>query len=398
MKKIELFTNKEDCCACGACLNACPKGAISMTRDENGFLYPTIDSESCVECGKCVNTCSFVHHERLNSTDTPMVYVSAAKDKNINKKSASGGIFAELALCVLSKNGVVFGSAWTDDYSAEHIRIDSAEELYRIQGSKYVQSNIGSTYSQAKSALEDGKTVLFSGTPCQISGLRSFLNRDYRSLYTVDIVCHGVPSDSILKDDVRHQLRKKGLPEQGATVSFRSKDKGWGTTGTITSGDKKLPFDAIRSPYYSYFLKGSIYRDSCYNCRYASEPRVGDITLGDYWGVEKNHPDVDSVIKIEDGVSCVIANTAKGKELFSMLSERVSTLESTLEKAKKYNGQLSHCTKKPSNRERLLEIYRVQGYDGILKHWKKTARKERILLRIKSLIPSSLKKLLKRLG
>ncbi len=397
MKKIELYTDKENCCGCGACANVCPKEAISMKYDEIGFIYPHIDESKCIACGKCVSTCSFLHHEKINATSEPNVYAAAAKDKDVLRKSTSGGIFAEAAKWVISQGGVVFGAAWNRDYSVQHIQVTSQEDLHLLQGSKYVQSCIGDTYKDVKVALTKGITVLYAGTPCQISGLKSYLNKEYDNLFTIDIVCHGVSSDILLKNDIQYLLKKNGMLETGAVVRFRTKDKGWGTSGNIESNGKKIPFDSIHSPYYYYYLQSSIYRDSCYNCHYASEARVGDITLGDYWGVEKAHPDVESTIKTMDGVSCVLANTVKGQHLLDCISNNIHLIPSTLSKARERNGQLVHCCTKPQNRAHIFKLYKETEYVGVVKCWKKSERKARMKLRIKSWIPQPLKKLLKRI-
>ncbi len=400
MKKIELFAEPKNCRACGACASACPKDAISFFPDEFGFAYPKIDEAKCVGCGKCVATCSGLCRSETAPAappSEPKVYAAAATSDEIKRASASGGIFAEAARWVLARNGVAFGAAWNDDFSVAHVAVESPDDLPRLQGSKYVQSSIGSAFVQAKEALDRGRIVLFSGTPCQIAGLRAYLRKDYDNLYAVDIICHGVSNDALLREDVRRLLKKRGLPESGARATFRAKERGWGTSGRVSSGGEAIPFDSIRSPYYYYYLQGAIYRDSCYRCPYASTARVGDLTLGDFWGVEKALPRIEKEIDVRKGVSCVLVNAPKGAALFEAISAKIRAIPSTLEAAKRRNAQLSRPCAEPANRARLLAIYKEFGYEGLARRWEKNEKKARLKLRLKRAIPSGLKTLLKKL-
>lgn len=398
MKKVELYSDKQNCCGCSACLSICPQNAISMRCDDYGFIYPHIDQKKCIGCEKCVRACSFLHHDDFIPLNEPIVYAAAAKNSNVLQKSTSGGIFTVLAKHILAKGGIVFGAAWQEDYFVGHIRITKIEDLEMLQGSKYVQSNIGDTYLRARDDLQQGKWVLYSGTPCQISGLRSFLKKEYPNLYTVDIVCHGVSNSKLLSSDIQYLLKKYSLSDDNVEIKFRTKDQGWGASGSIYDGKKSIPFSPIISPYYYYYyLQNSIYRDSCYNCRYPSEHRIGDITLGDYWGIEKAHANVGNVIHVKDGVSCVLVNNDKGKSLFDQISMDIEYIPSTLEKAKVRNGQLIQCCKKPQNREAIFDIYKKCGYDGVIQYWRKTEKKDRMILHAKDLVPDSIKRFLKKL-
>nr|MCR4903058.1 Coenzyme F420 hydrogenase/dehydrogenase, beta subunit C-terminal domain [Butyrivibrio sp.] len=193
-----LFENKKDCCACGACLNICPKQAISMHEDEYGFIYPVVDEKLCIGCGACKKDCSY---QNKDETNVPLeCYAAVSKNKDQAKRSASAGIFSALATKTLLNGGVVYGAAFDKAWNVNHISIGSADELYKLQGSKYTQSNTGKTFSEVKKALIEGKNVLYSGTPCQIAGLKGFLGKDYNNLLTVDIVCHGVPNNKMFKE------------------------------------------------------------------------------------------------------------------------------------------------------------------------------------------------------
>lgn len=393
-----LFNDKKECCACGACLNVCPNNAITMGKDEFGFLYPKINETLCVSCGMCIKVCSFNKKNYGAGFKTPDAYAAASKDEEILKNSSSGGIFRELAGYVISLGGTIYGATWTDELKVRHIGITNKQELIKLQGSKYVQSDTANTFKAVKSELEGGKPVLFSGTPCQVSGLKSFLKKDYQNLYTIDIVCHGVPSIDFLQNDLA-LFQKDG--KKVTSVTFRDKNHNWGHgSGTISAYTKQdaksAPYTNINSPYYYYFLRGDIYRDSCYNCRYPSNGRVGDITLGDYWGIESAHPDIDKVLTVKNGVSCVLVNSDKGRELFEAVKDKLNIIPSNIEKVKSRNAQLVKCCKKTNKSTALFSEYEKSGYSGVFDFWKKNEAKAILKLKIKRLIPYKLKSLIER--
>ena len=214
MDKIVLFEDKKDCCGCGACMNKCPKKAITMCEDEAGFVYPVINEELCVKCGACQKACGFKSEITGDTSFEQKVFAFSSKDDVVITTSASGGAFAEIAKKVLTeKNGVVYGSISENrdkDWKVHHTRIDNINDLSSLQGSKYVQSEIGTTYSDVKQDLSEGRFVLFSGTPCQIDGLNHYLGKQYDNLLTVDIICHGVPSRKLYTDFLRSQEEKLG--------------------------------------------------------------------------------------------------------------------------------------------------------------------------------------------
>lgn len=282
MKDCIKIEDPKTCCGCGACVNVCPCDAIAMQEDESGFIYPVVDQERCVKCGLCRDVCVFTD-KGVGANVEPEVYAAATKNSDIIMESSSGGIFTELAEAVIDKGGVVFGAAWAEDMTLHHIGVDNKDDLKRMRGSKYAQSSTDDTYRRVKSLLDDGRYVCYSGTPCQIAGLKAFLKTDYEKLLTLDVICHGVPSMKMLKDDLAYVSGKKGIKIKD--VRFRDKSYGWGVTGSIEGDKASIKYDSGSSPYYFYFLNGEIYRESCYNCRFPSEGRQGDITLGDYWGI-----------------------------------------------------------------------------------------------------------------
>jgi coenzyme F420-reducing hydrogenase beta subunit len=383
-----VINNPKDCCGCAACLNICPKDAITMIEDEAGFLYPRVNADLCVNCGLCRKVCRF-NETSGEAAGEPKVYAAVINDRETLGQSSSGGVFSALANAVLQRGGAVFGAAWGEEFSLSHIAVRSAEELKRLRGSKYVQSSVGTTFREAKALLDAGEYVCYSGTPCQIAGLKAYLKKDYENLLTIDIICHGVPSLRMLKDDLRYVSGRN--PDELKDVRFRDKSYGWGVKGSITAPDKKMKYNAGTSPYYFYFLKGEVYRESCYNCRFPSEKRQGDITLGDYWGIRselvKRLGDVDP----DRGVSCVLVNSDKGEKWLERAKDSLSLAASDLASVKKRNGQLvSHSTPLPEHRE-LLEGYIANGYSSFTNGYKKHT-KDHVVRGIKNLIPSKAKR------
>ena len=389
MKSYITIEHPGDCCGCGACLNACPKSAITMKEDEAGFIFPAVDETLCVSCGKCVDVCVFKDKQVGAADGEPVVYAAAAKDSAVLEKSSSGGVFTSLANAVLDKGGAVFGAAWTDGITLAHLCIESKDELNRLRGLKYVQSNTGNCYRQAKQILCDGRPVLYCGTPCQIAGLKAFLGKDYENLLTADLVCHGVPSMKMLRDDLKAVAGDKF--DEIKDVRFRDKSKGWAVKGSIDTDNSHIKYDAGTSPYYFFFLKGGIYRESCYNCRFPSENRQGDITLGDYWGVP-----LDLVAKLGDvnpdkGISCVLVNTQKGKEWFDSVSGTLSFAKSSRENAEKRNKQLVSCSTHLPEHDTLLGGYIEKGYPAYREAYKKHT-KDHIVRGVKNMIPAKVKR------
>lgn len=392
-----LYQNKSDCCGCGACVNVCPRNAIKMVADECGFLYPKIDDDLCVGCRKCTTVCAF---QNINEENTPLsTYAAVSKNKEQSVKSASGGIFASLAEDFINKGGVVFGASFDEDRGVLHQRVDKIENLYLLQGSKYVQSKIGSTYKEAKKLLTAGEKVLFSGTPCQVAGLRSYLGKEYDGLLTVDIICHGVPSEKIFQSYL-HFIEDK-YKGKLTYFTFRDKNIGWGINGKAIfetpSGKKKnVTLWQSGSSYLFYFIKGWIYRENCYQCKYAGAHRPGDITLGDYWGIEKQHPEYLNGADGWDesnGISVVIANTLKGLEVLNEI-DGLEMRSSTFEKAAYGNKQLMHPSEK-GKRQEILEQYRIGGWDALENRYQKKIGIRKYASQVKALIPLKMKRWLK---
>jgi coenzyme F420-reducing hydrogenase beta subunit len=391
---IELFKSKKDCCCCAACMNICPKHAILMKSDEDGFLFPEINSDLCMECGLCKNVCAF-QNISIMEKEPIATYVAINKNKELLSTSASGGIFGALASIVLGKKGVVFGCAYNENMESEHINIDDLLDIKKIQGSKYVQSNINDSYTKAKKYLEENRWVLFTGTPCQIAGLKSYLGKEYDKLITADLICHGVPSTEFFRGYIRYLEDK--LNGRIKDFKFRDKSKGWGHQAKIIyekRGTVREKFILpIESYYYYYFLKGNIYRESCYECKYACGSREGDFTMGDYWGVEKAHP----AIETKNGVSVLLVNSIKGMQLLSDLKEYLNLTKSTFEQAREHNGQLNRPVPKSERREAILKMNHQDGYQAVANEYYRAHKWQIVLIKVRLLVPQPVKNVVKSL-
>ena len=371
---VFLFNEKSNCCACAACLNVCPKNAIIMKEGEDGFLYPYININRCVQCGKCQQVCNY--QNRINEDKPMSAYAGMAVDDEILKSSSSGGIFAILGRYVLNKGGVIYGCSlelYENGLRPEHIRIDSLSQLWKLQGSKYVQSNIGLIYRTVLKDLEKNKFVLFTGTPCQIDALYGFLGqKDYANLLTLDIICHGVPSEKMFADYL-HVLQNK-LKGRIVSFSFRDKSDGWGLKGAVEFIDikgnkKKRAIPISLSSYYKLFLTSEIYRENCYTCKYAKYSRVGDITIGDYWGIEIEHPELlvknGGPMDIKKGVSCILVNTKKGEDALKNICNSLLIEKSSIEKIARHNNQLRRPSTYTEKRQQIFMFYKKNGYEKV---------------------------------
>lgn len=392
-----LFDEKKDCCGCGACLNICPKNAISMEEDQYGFIYPKIDKKLCIGCHLCKKVCAFQNTEEENYPIETFAAVS--KDEIQARQSASGGIFAAIAQQHINEKGIVFGAAFDKEWNVCHIGIDRFDELKRLQGSKYTQSDTKETFRKTKELLESGKKVLYSGTPCQIAGLKKFLNKEYSNLLTIDIICHGVPNNKMFKEYL-NQIERE-INGEIVKFVFRDKSIGWGINGSveIKKQDKLINKKIWQSDssYLYYFTQGWIYRENCYSCKYASSHRPADITLGDYWGIEKEHPEYIEKSEWDEskGISVVIANTNKGLGVLKNLTEYLDLRESSFGKASSKNGQLKRPST-PGKREEILNEYLSNGWNGLEKRFNEKIGIQKYKSQLKSYIPKSLKRYLKR--
>lgn len=385
--------NVNICTSCEACVQICPKQCIKLELSE-GFQYkPTVDKQKCVECGLCIDVCHLNKLSIKAQADTKCM-ACVNNDEQEVALSTSGGVFGAIAKYVLELGGIVYGCAYQGHLQVKHIRINTIADLHLLRGSKYVQSRVGDTYKQAEKDLKDGKLVLYSGTPCQIAGLKSFLRKDYKNLITIDLICHGVPPASAFNKFVDGYEKKYNIVLDN--VDFRSKEnKGWGLSGYLYGHKKekiiRRKLYSFDNWYYFYFLKGAIYTSACYECKYANLNRPGDFTLGDFWGSEK----FNLSFKDAKGCSLVLLNTVRAQKIFSRLSLRYNSV--SIENACKFNGQLIAPTKKPDNYAALVNKITTLETEKIENDFIKTNKKYIVLGYAKKLIPQGIIRLIKKL-
>lgn len=308
------LVTKNKCMGCGACYNACRSDAIKMEADYTGFLYPVVDENKCIDCKLCEKACPQLSTIK-DSVINPKAYIAQNKDDEIRRQSTSGGAFTAIANEVIKQGGVVFGAAFEEDYTVRHISVENEKELEKFRNSKYVQSDIGETYKSAKEYLLKGRKVCFSGTPCQIHGLKKYLGKDFDNLITVDVMCRAVPSPKVFKKYLDDRYRKYPNMEK---VVFRDKARGY-SYSTLSIYDKNKNLYRGGSEYDQWlriFFKGFCNRESCFDCNFQTGNRISDFTLWDCWGTQNYSPKMDD----NKGTTNVIVWTSKGLELFNSIN------------------------------------------------------------------------------
>lgn len=392
-----LFDKKTQCCGCGACTAVCPVCAVSLKEDEYGFLYPAIDEEKCIHCNKCTSVCLYKNKAKTN---VPCAAYAGVTGNTDIFKSASGGAFASVATEFIKNGGIVFGAVSeikNNDLYVSHKGAKTLDELDRMLGSKYVQSDTGKAFGTVEKELKNGSEVLFSGTPCQVAALKSYLHKDYENLFTVDLICHGVPSQKLFNDYLHHITDKD---EKIKDFVFRDKSRGIVfTSRLISEANAKTKTQYIHqgtSSFYYNFLRSSIYRESCYECKFACQSRVGDITIGDFWGAKANQSEIiDDSFDPEKGISCVLVNTDNGNRLIEQYAGRLLTKKTAFDIVAMENEQLKQPSKPSPDREALLEAYKNDGYKAIEADFRKAVGNRYYVSSLKSKIPAGLKKKIK---
>ncbi|WP_440299747.1 Coenzyme F420 hydrogenase/dehydrogenase, beta subunit C-terminal domain [Huintestinicola butyrica] len=365
---------KTKCTGCFSCVQKCPKKCIDVIKDEEGFLVPAVNMELCIGCDLCEKACPQLNPVFKNE---PMeTYAAYAKEKTIVEKSTSGGVFAVVAATVLKDGGVVFGVEMTDEGIVRTCAIEKPENLYKLQGSKYVQANTRTAYEQVREYLQRDKMVLFSGTPCQVAGLYAYLGKEHKNLYTVEVVCHGVPSQELF-DWYRAWLAKK-LKSKIVNWSFRNKEKeGWAQIDKLELSDRVIYRRERLDPYTYTYLKGYSLRESCYNCQYCCSKRCADITVGDYWGISIHHPEFNNVC----GVSLLLINTEKGRIILDRIKEEVKLLPSNYEFMKMHNSGLVDSFPRPFQREMFYRDFKSKTMDAFVRQNMKVPPNVREIIR-----------------
>ena len=381
------ITDKKNCTGCYACLNTCPQSCIIMKDDFEGFWYPVVDYNKCINCGLCENVCPVMHKTQENNE--PRAYACINKNEIVRLKSSSGGIFTLVAEHVINNDGVVFGASFHKDFTVVHSYVETKEDLEKFRGSKYVQSKIGDAYKQAEQFLRDGRQVLFSGTPCQIAGLKSFLQREYDNLLCIDIVCHGVPSPKVWERYISYHENRIGASVK--RIAFRRKDKGWKrfSVSLLFNNDTEYLETFDKDLFMQAFLKNICLRPSCYACNFKTLYRQSDITLADFWGIENLLPEMDD----DKGTSLVFINSARGESVFKRIKDKILYKEVDINKAVEYNlSAIKSVEKNPKRDKFFKELDRVP-FDELVKKY----CSDRILVRVKRNLKAAVRSVLKKL-
>ncbi len=381
------------CTGCGACENKCPFHAITMVENAEGFLTPSVNQERCKECGLCEKACPILKDPAFPKLSEPGVYACWSHDREIRELSSSGGVFSLIAREVLKEGGVVFGAAFDEDFGVHHTYIESYEDIDSLRRSKYVQSRTGDSYKAAEGFLKAGRKVLYVGTPCQVAGLIGYLGKPYELLTTCNFVCYGVPSPKVWRNYLSYRTANKKLK----ALSFRDKkNSGW-KQYTLrmdyedgTSYVKKANDDA----YFIGFGRSLFSRLCCFDCRFRYSNTKADITLADFWGIEKLQ---GIEIKEDQGVSLVLTNTPQGEAWIQRISERMFIQKRTFEEAASSNPKLVSSAKQPSNRAKFFKDLNDQvDFDRLVKRYmSNTGLKSEIKKLIKGILgEETLKKLM----
>lgn len=348
---------KENCSGCGACAEICPKQCIMMSIDNEGFKYPQVDTSKCINCGLCTRICPELNH--LDTSEPIKIIGLKNKNNQTAYKSSSAGVAKELSEYIIKNEGFVVGAAYNKDFSVSHRIVSTIEKLEVLSGSKYQQSDINHVYTEIKNLLNKGKRVLFIGTPCQVSGLKHFLRKKYQNLFTCDLICHGVPSPKVFHSYLCFIESK--YKRKIANINMRDKTNGWDKPGiriyftdgfSIYKNKETNLFNCIYSVHYAT-------RPSCHKCLYANMKREGDITIGDFWGIEKIHPDFYD----RNGVSLVLINNKKGEALIKNVIDKFDTFSSNKEECIQPN--LAHPAPISPVRKKFFEDFNKLNFEDI---------------------------------
>ena len=379
----------KECTSCTACSNICPKQCIFFNRNKDGFNYPKIDKSKCIECSLCENVCPVINKKQTNSKTR--AYAVKNKNEKVRLESTSGGFFSLLADYVLENDGYVAGAAYDENFVVKHIIINDRSDLYRLRGAKYSQSELGNIFFSIKKLLEEGKMVLFSGTPCLCEGLKAFLKKDYKNLITADLICHGVPSPEVWQKYIDYRSDKENDGIRPKKINMRCKDSGWSNYGYSTefvyeNGKRTLVLNS-RDLFMKAFVGNICLRESCSDCKAKGINRGTDFTLGDYWGIWNQYPEFDD----NRGTSAVFVHSDKGEELLNNLNGQLELIETDAENVYKENISFIESSKPHPDRNEFLEQVTADNFEKLIKKYfsvkeSKTNMITRIKRRLKRVI------------
>ena len=376
------------CTGCSACMNICPTGAISILPDSEGFYQQNIDESKCIRCLKCEKTCPVIAPLEPNA-ETDKIFAAWHRDCSLRARSSSGGAFSALAQAVLKDGGCVFGAAFDDKLHLSHIIVESLENLYRLRASKYLQSEISDLFQRMKVYLDDGRKMLFCGTPCQVAGAKSYFGSKYgENLILVDFICHGVPSPLFFKKYIAWLSQKVGSIHD---FLFRNKDKGWYDATRVISTDS-APKERLRGnldSYWTGFMNNLCLQEACYNCHFVGTRRNSDITIADFWGIGKKY-NFKAHEEIKKGISMVMCNTPKGVQLFNDASEHLEFQERTLEEVVSGNQTIVKPSHRPAKRDTFFRDINAMPFEAFEKEYLKLSLKSKLVKFMREYLPACL--------
>lgn len=359
------------CTGCSACASVCNNNSLVMVPDENGFMYPEfVNPDNCTKCGCCENVCPVLNPNSIDAQEN-CACAAYSINEDIRKQSSSGGVFTELAFKTIDEDGVVYGAAYGSDFSVQHICISSKAELFRLRGAKYSQSVLGNSFRVIRKRLENGQKVLFSGTPCQVAGLKAFLKKDYFNLITVDFVCHGIPSPMVWQAYIKYRAEQDADGQRPIAINLRSKHTGWSRYqySNLYQYGNGASYSAKGSDdlFMKLFVGDYINRESCANCVFKGYDRVSDLTIGDFWGIWDIMPELDD----DKGISVVLAHSQKGRDVLKDCRENLRIKLVTLEQTSVQNPSMLYVFPTKENRAEVLEQIRHGKIDEMEKLFSK---------------------------
>lgn len=365
---------KQNCTGCHACATKCPKQCITMINDTEGFWYPQINQEECIDCGLCEKVCPIITPLKFEDYFNPVAYACYNTNERVRLASSSGGVFTLIAEKILKQGGVVFGAGFDENFNICHQCVERVEDLDKLRTSKYSQSKIGNMFKEAASFLDENRMVLFTGTACQIDGLKAYLNRPYDNLITQDIICHGVPSPMVW-DHYMNFRKKVDDGHRIKRVNFRQKDLGWKQYRVLINYDNEKEYcqTSAQDIFMKGFLNDLYLRPSCYTCNFKGSKRHSDITLADFWGIENILPEMFD----DKGTSLVLIQSEKGKTLFKSIEKDLICQSVDMDEALKYNPAAIRPAPTPKNRQLFFQRFDKEPFDKIIRDLTKPSFKMR---------------------
>ena len=386
-KRTEKSVNSivwDHCSGCGYCQQVCPVDAVEMKPDSHGFMHPEVDLNKCIQCGKCLRECPYRNKETENRKTedySQQIFAAWSKNAEVVTNSSSGGMFYELAKKTIQEGGVVYGAAFDEKFTLKHRRIDRIDGIKPLMGSKYVQSNAFISFDSVKRDIESGKKVLFVGTPCQVSALKKLTYKNNDNLLLVDFVCHGVPSQMLVKEYIRYV--ESYFNKQVKEYIPRSKVMGWRACEVIVFNNGQMEYrHPVTQAYSKIFYSNCALRSSCYNCPYTDFNRQGDLTIADYWGIEQKRPDLYQ----KEGVSLLLVNSEKGRKIIDNMDTIVlsETEKDTIIKEKQ--PHLFYPVKQPDLYEKFWKEYERKGWIYIIEKYAECNKKKLLKWKIKKIL------------